>query len=126
MEHQIDPTFTPKSLKAARRAANITPEKLAEKIGVTLTSLTNWEHGEREPNKHSKEILKAFIRENLPPAPVEDQRIGATAAPSVLKSPTHDAELEWAMKYFSENRADVHLVLAFKTIMHRHAATFGR
>lgn len=36
-------------LKAARKAAGLTQEQLAEKVGVQQRDISRWENGQREP-----------------------------------------------------------------------------
>lgn len=49
------------TLKALRVNANMTQKETAEKLGVSITTLSFWERGERFPNvKDIKKIEKLF------------------------------------------------------------------
>jgi len=54
------------TLKAARRRANLTQKALAERTGLPLRSLLNWEQGRRLPRLHTVRRLAKGLR--VPPA----------------------------------------------------------
>jgi len=121
-----EPLYSSTNLKIARKSANISREKLAEKIGTTSTILKGWEDGTRRPNKHNKEILESFIRDASIAVAPDEKRAGATTKQTERGIKSDDPELVWAMNHFIANRDDKQLVAAFKAILHRHASNLSQ
>ena len=49
------------TLKQARALSNLTQEQAAKKIGVSISTISNWEKGNSYPNaKEIKEIEKTY------------------------------------------------------------------
>lgn len=49
--------MAPARLKRLRRGMGITQEKLAERLGVTVNSVQNWEMGRRNPDRFIQPAL---------------------------------------------------------------------
>ena len=50
--------YSPLNIKKIRERFSITQAKFAEMIGVSLSTLQNWEQGRREPHGPAKALLK--------------------------------------------------------------------
>lgn len=63
MEKKGGDTIRPISLAAARVDAGMTQKQAADAIGVSKTTIVNWESGKAEPKlKHVKRILLVYNR----------------------------------------------------------------
>lgn len=58
------PEWTPENIRILRKTYTITRRKLAELLGVSITSIYQWERGVRKPSKTAK-ILLSRIEEDL-------------------------------------------------------------
>lgn len=56
--------WTPESIKTLRKTYNLPMRKLGELLGVSITSVYQWERGVRKPSKTVK-ILLTRIEEDL-------------------------------------------------------------
>ena len=70
-------TIFSETLKAARRRANLTQKALAERSGLPLRSLLNWEQGRRLPRLQTARRLAKALR--VPPAELLEAMMAATA-----------------------------------------------
>ena len=50
--------ITPPSIKATRKKLNLSQSEFAMMIGVSISTLQNWEQGRREPDGPAKALLK--------------------------------------------------------------------
>ena len=50
--------ITPPSIKAIRKKLNLSQNDFALMIGISLSTLQNWEQGRREPDGPAKALLK--------------------------------------------------------------------
>jgi putative transcriptional regulator len=50
--------ITPPSIKAIRKKLNLSQSDFALMIGVSISTLQNWEQGRREPDGPAKALLK--------------------------------------------------------------------
>ncbi len=50
--------ITPPSIKAIRKKLNLSQNDFALMIGVSISTLQNWEQGRREPDGPAKALLK--------------------------------------------------------------------
>jgi len=50
--------ITPPSIKAMRKKLNLSQSAFALMIGVSISTLQNWEQGRREPDGPAKALLK--------------------------------------------------------------------
>ena len=52
-------------LKSLRLEAGLTQMKLASEVGVSLTTIRNWENGVSNPNDENMEKLKEVLQSEL-------------------------------------------------------------
>lgn len=50
--------ITPPNIKATRKKLNLSQSEFAMMIGVSISTLQNWEQGRREPDGPAKALLK--------------------------------------------------------------------
>lgn len=60
--------MTPKQILDLRIILGLTQEKFAQKLGVTLKSISNWENGHKAPSPLALEKLESLKKEGLPGA----------------------------------------------------------
>ena len=53
------------NLKKLRLEAELTQMKLAAKVGVSITTIRNWENGVSDPNDENMEKLKKVLQNKL-------------------------------------------------------------
>jgi DNA-binding transcriptional regulator YiaG len=58
--------FSPTIFKESREKLGLTQKELAEKLGVTLLTIHNWEHGRTKPNKSVLLALKYLEHSQVP------------------------------------------------------------
>lgn len=59
--------YTGKGLKRQRERALLTQPELAEKIGVSVTTVWNWETGKKPPSlRHLRALKEFFEQKNTP------------------------------------------------------------
>jgi len=61
--------ITPPSIKAIRKRLNLSQSDFALMIGVSVSTLQNWEQGRREPDGPAKALLR--VASNNPKAVME-------------------------------------------------------
>ncbi|KPK65467.1 MAG: hypothetical protein AMK73_02880, partial [Planctomycetes bacterium SM23_32] len=54
------PELTPEEIRSIRKAAGLSQKQLAEKLGVSVNSISNWETGSSYPRASSVEKLRAM------------------------------------------------------------------
>ncbi len=47
-----------------RKSNNLTQQKFADALGVSVRTVQDWEQGRRHPDRRSKIALKAFIEKS--------------------------------------------------------------
>lgn len=65
--------ITGEQIKAARQRAGLTQGELAQRVGVSLRTVGNWERGESNPRSHET-VLRDALRDHLEgaePAPLQ-------------------------------------------------------
>ncbi len=53
----------PKKIKAIRQHLKLSQEELANKLGVSFTSVNRWENGQTKPSKLARKQLEALCNE---------------------------------------------------------------
>ena len=53
------------NLKKLRLEAELTQMKLAAKVGVSITTIRNWENGVSDPNEENMKKLKQVLQSEL-------------------------------------------------------------
>jgi len=53
------------NLKSLRLEAGLTQMKLAAKVGVSITTIRNWENGVSNPNEENMDKLKEVLQSEL-------------------------------------------------------------
>ena len=53
------------NLKSLRLEAGLTQMKLAAKVGVSITTIRNWENGVSDPNEDNMDKLKEVLQSEL-------------------------------------------------------------
>lgn len=54
-----------KNLKSLRLEAGLTQMKLAARVGVSITTIRNWENGVSDPNEENMKKLKQVLQSEL-------------------------------------------------------------
>lgn len=57
------PPDTPSTIEAWRKERGVTQERLAERLGVTVVTISRWENGHIEPPQFLMDALKGFENE---------------------------------------------------------------
>lgn len=52
-----------KKIKAIRQHLKLSQEDLAQKLGVSFTSVNHWENGQTKPSKLARKQLEALCKE---------------------------------------------------------------
>ena len=55
--------MTAEEIRGKRKAARLTQEQLAQRLGVTVTSVSRWERGQ-EPSALARAVLRQFFQKD--------------------------------------------------------------
>jgi hypothetical protein len=55
--------INPRAIWTARMAQRLSRERLADRIGVSLSTISRWEYGDHQPLRVFEPALEAFIEE---------------------------------------------------------------
>ena len=54
----------PRKIKTIRQKLGLSQEELAQKLGVSFTSVNRWENGQTKPSKLAKKQIDLLCKEN--------------------------------------------------------------
>jgi putative transcriptional regulator len=60
----------PKRIKSIRQQLGLSQEELAQKLGVSFTSVNRWENGQTKPSKLARRQIEVLCKENNCQTPV--------------------------------------------------------
>lgn len=111
----MDQVKTGKFIASLRRQANLTQEKLGEKIGVTNKTISRWENGNYLPDIEMLQLLsKEFdvsINELLSGEKIPDEEFRQKADEKLLLSKSSSFSLEERKTYFKQKWRKEHIWL---------------